>query len=62
MQLSGILQNSYFIHSTHTRQRLLTGVWLDRPEHFEPEKLREAGVGVIKDFKREDYKELTELI
>lgn len=62
MQLSGILQNSYFIHTTHTRQRLLTGVWLDRPEHFETEKLREAGVGVVKDFKQEDYKELTELI
>jgi hypothetical protein len=62
MQLSGLMQNSYFIHSTHTRQRLLTGTWLETPEHFSPEVLRAAGVGVVKEFKQADLEDLKELI
>lgn len=62
MQLSGILQNAYFIHTTHTRQRLLTGAWLNSPKHFDSVLLREAGVQVIKDFTDSDLKELEDLV
>ena len=62
MHLSGILQNSYFIHLSHTRQRLLTGAWIESPEHFETEKLKEAGVDIVKGFTEQHLKELKDLI
>ena len=62
MQLSGILQNAYFIHTTHTRQRLLTGAWVNSPKHFDPMLLREAGVLVPKNFTKENMEELEELV
>lgn len=62
MQLSGLLQNAYFIHTTHTRQRLLTGAWVNRPEHFDTAELREAGVGIVKEFNNKDLEGLKELV
>jgi len=62
MQLSGILQNSYFVHLSHTKQRLLTGTWINSPVHFDTERLQLYGVDVVKGFTDKHLDELRELI
>ena len=62
MQLSGILHNSYFIHTTHTRQRLLTADWITKPKQFKLEVLREAGVNILKDITDKQAEALKEEI
>jgi hypothetical protein len=62
LQLSGILNNSYFIHTTHTRQRLLSADWITKPKQFKLEVLREAGVNILKDITQKQITELEEEI
>lgn len=62
MKLSGILQNSYFVHLTHTKQRLLTGSWIESPQHFDTERLNMAGMFVNRGFTEKHLEELKELI
>jgi len=62
MHLTGILRNSYFLHLTHGKQRLLLGSWINAPKHFDTTELLEAGVDLPKGLDKQQLMELEELI